>query len=473
MPVNISTIIANSNVVFGTSGARGLVTDFSNEVCAAFTQSFVRSMQQSFEFERVAVGIDNRPSSPQMAAACIGLLQAMGIATDYYGVLPTPALAFQAMQDEIPAIMLTGSHIPFDRNGIKFYRPDGEISKSDEVLILSQHESLISFTPHLPVVSSVATENYISRYLRIYPAEILTGKHIGIYEHSSAGRDIYYRVFESLGAKVTRLERSDVFVPIDTEAVNEADIVKGQVWAEQYGFDAVFSTDGDGDRPLVADELGDWLRGDVLGLLCAKALGVKALAVPVSCNTAIELSGDFNQVVRTKIGSPYVISAFDKLKKQASFAGFEANGGFILGSDILVMGKALKALPTRDALLPVLALLVMCGGRRVSEMLNLLPHRFTASDRIQDVPTAWSLAFLTQASTQPRDAIKQLGLGGKIPVHIDQTDGLRMTFSDGDIVHLRPSGNAPELRCYGESVQSAKAQALVAKVLSAVKELLA
>jgi phosphomannomutase len=41
---------------------------------------------------------------------------------------------------------------------------------------------------------------------------------------------------------------------------------------------------------------------------------------------------------------------------------------------------------------------------------------------------------------------------------IDETDGLRVHFASGDIVHLRPSGNAPELRCYAEStsVRSAK-----------------
>ena len=43
---------------------------------------------------------------------------------------------------------------------------------------------------------------------------------------------------------------------------------------------------------------------------------------------------------------------------------------------------------------------------------------------------------------------------------IDQTDGLRVTFENGDIVHLRPSGNAPELRCYAESNRAELAQAL-------------
>lgn len=69
----LAHIIAQSNIAFGTSGARGLVTDFTDEVCAAFAQSFVNVMQRSFNFQRIAIGIDNRPSSPQMAAACAGV----------------------------------------------------------------------------------------------------------------------------------------------------------------------------------------------------------------------------------------------------------------------------------------------------------------------------------------------------------------------------------------------------------------
>ena len=66
-----------------------------------------------------------------------------------------------------------------------------------------------------------------------------------------------------LGAEVVSLERSDEFVPIDTEAVGEEDKAKARRWSVDYQLDAIFSTDGDGDRPLVADEQGEWLRGDI------------------------------------------------------------------------------------------------------------------------------------------------------------------------------------------------------------------
>lgn len=95
-----------------------------------------------------------------------------------------------------------------------------------------------------------------------------------------------------LGATVVSLARSDEFVPIDTEAVSEDDRNKAITWAKKYQLDAIFSTDGDGDRPLIADEYGNWLRGDILGLLCSLELAADAVAIPVSCNSTIS-SGNF------------------------------------------------------------------------------------------------------------------------------------------------------------------------------------
>ncbi len=128
------------------------------------------------------------------------------------------------MQDNIPCIMVTGSHIPFDRNGLKFYRPDGEISKADERAILNATAEFETITD-LPVltVSDKASNQYLERYTSLFDSQMLTGKRIGIYEHSSAGRDLYTPMFEALGAEVIALERSDEFVPIDTEAVSNSD----------------------------------------------------------------------------------------------------------------------------------------------------------------------------------------------------------------------------------------------------------
>ncbi|GAA5219228.1 phosphomannomutase [Corallincola platygyrae] len=468
-----SKVIATSGVAFGTSGARGLVTDFTPDVCAAFTHAFATVMKGSFEFDRLALAIDNRPSSYDMAMACARALEQLGIEPVYYGVVPTPALAYVAMEDRIPCIMVTGSHIPFDRNGLKFYRPDGEISKQDEsdILAADVEFAAISEIPSLSADVSAGVR-YVKRYQSLFDGQWLQGRKIGVYEHSSAGRDLYATLFEELGAEVVALERSNEFVPIDTEAVSDADREKARGWVEQYGFDSIFSTDGDGDRPLISDEKGEWLRGDILGLLCADALNVKALAVPVSCNTAIEKSERFAKVARTKIGSPYVIAAFPELSEQfSSVAGFEANGGFLLGSDMYVDGHELKALPTRDALLPALMLLAASRSTPISSLVEALPQRFTHSDRIKEFATEKSQQILAEGAEAPQSLIEKLGITEVSVTSVDITDGLRMTLSNGCIVHLRPSGNAPELRCYAEADTFEQARSYVDQSLKMVRKL--
>ncbi|QIV96500.1 phosphomannomutase [Allofrancisella inopinata] len=464
-------VIEQSGIKFGTSGARGLVSEFTREVCTAFTFAFLDMLKKTFQFHRVAVAIDNRPSSPDIAAAICGAAKAYGIEVDYYGVLPTPSLALYAMTEQIASIMVTGSHIPFDRNGIKFYRPDGEITKKDEIDILCSEANIEYVESYLPEVRSHAAELYMHRYSTYFGEKALDGLKIGIYEHSSAGRDLYSDLFRSLGGKVVSLERSDEFVPIDTEAVSEADKKRAKVWSDEYGFDIIFSTDGDGDRPLIADEKGDWLRGDMVGLLTANLLGIKALAIPVSCNTAIEESGFLDKVIRTRIGSPYVIEAFNSLKTDCVlFAGFEANGGFLLGSTLSEGAKRLDALPTRDALLPfmVLATCVAKEKMPLSKLVNNLPQRYTSSDRLQDFPKENSLMLMKKGFITPQALLKSFGIDEKV-VDINQIDGLRLTLENQVIIHLRPSGNAPELRCYVEAGSQEYADQLVTNILIYIK----
>ncbi|ASI89236.1 phosphomannomutase [Vibrio mediterranei] len=466
-----SKVIEESGIQFGTSGARGLVEQFTADACAAFTHAFIQFIQGQFQFKTVAVAIDNRPSSSLMAKACIKALEQLGLEAVYYGVVPTPALAYVAMQDNIPCIMVTGSHIPFDRNGLKFYRPDGEISKEDEQAILSSDAAFtaISDLPEL-VVSQRAADDYIARYTDLFDASLLNGKRVGIYEHSSAGRDLYAQLFNSLGAEVVLLERSDEFVPIDTEAVADTDKLKAQRWSEQYQLDAIFSTDGDGDRPLMADENGDWLRGDILGLLCSKAMNIEALAIPVSCNTVVESLEVFKHIKRTKIGSPYVIAEFASLAKTyASVAGFEANGGYLLGSDVQVNGNKLKALPTRDAVLPVLMVIAYAGNESISSLVNALPRRVTDSDRLQNFATEQSRKILVGGQANPELLLTKLGFENVAIKNVDTTDGLRLTLDNEDVIHLRPSGNAPELRCYAESNSITTAKRCVEKVLAKIQ----
>lgn len=465
-------ILYNSGVNFGTSGARGLVEQFTPEVCAAFTVAFLHVLKRNFSFDTIALAIDNRPSSESMAMACASAAKQVGIKVVYYGVVPTPAIALMSMKHQIPSIMVTGSHIPFDRNGLKFYRPDGEITKQDELSILESEATVRYESQSIElVINDEASNDYVDRNTQIFEGLPLLKKRIGVYQHSSSGRDLYPMILSKLGADVISLERSETFVPIDTEAVGDDERQKAKLWSTKYNLDAIFTTDGDGDRPMLADENGNWLRGDILGLLCAEAIGIEAVAIPISCNTSVATSKKFLKTSYTKIGSPYVIAEIDELKKHYSkVAGFEANGGFILGSDVLISNSRLSALPTRDAVLPAIAVLVKSAvlSEKISKLVEALPSRYTASDRIKNFEQSRSKELLTLGHANPNELVASWELELSGINRIDCTDGLRICFDNKDIVHVRPSGNAPELRCYSESYSQERADWLVRNVLHAL-----
>lgn len=488
----IDDLMQHSGVTFGTSGARGRVRDMTDALCYAYTQGFLGLLAARGALAPGApVGLagDLRPSTGRMLGACARAVVDAGAQVVHCGRIPTPALAACGLAAGMPTLMVTGSHIPDDRNGIKFYLPDGEILKDDEAAMRAQPvrwpDGLFdgdgafldpaAGTAALPPVAPAAFDAYIARYLDFFPADWLAGLRIGVYEHSSVAREALVAVLAGLGAEVTRLGWAADFIPVDTEAIRPEDVTLARDWAAGGRFDALVSADGDGDRPLVADAGGTWLRGDILGILCARALGAAAVVTPVSSNTALERSGWFPLVRRTRIGSPWVIAAMQDLTAQGigPVVGYEANGGFLTNSDLTRDGRVLPALPTRDAVIVAVAVLGAARARRVplARLALDLPPRFTASDRLKDFPTDLSAArlaaFRTGDPAADLAAVSVVFAAGFGPVAaVDHTDGVRITLADGDLLHLRPSGNAPELRIYTEAASAAASAALTARAMA-------
>jgi phosphomannomutase len=467
-----------TSLKFGTSGLRGLVTELPDQVCRAYTLAFLKHMQSAHAAPAVMlVGYDLRSSSPQIAAACISAAQEFGVAVENCGPVPTPALAFRAMSLKVPAIMVTGSHIPADRNGLKFYRPDGEIDKADEAGILAaldmETAALISSPEPLPVASE-ALENYIRRCASLLAPKSLAGLRIGVYQHSSVARDLMVTILQDYGADAVALARSEVFVPVDTEALRPEDVEFAHAAAKKYKLDALVSTDGDADRPLIADEQGAFLRGDSVGLLTAHFLHADAVVTPVTSNTAIELSSLFSKVYRTRVGSPYVIEGMEQAGKDGyqRVVGFEANGGVLLGSQVTADGGRLDALPTRDAMLPMLAVLGAAAkeGIALSKLLDSLPARFTRSGRLEHVDASQSGPFLQNLGdgNYRESFFAELGTIKEN----DTIDGVRIVLVTGEVVHYRASGNAPELRCYAEAATDERAEELLQWGLKRARETL-
>ncbi|KUJ21210.1 uncharacterized protein LY89DRAFT_681799 [Mollisia scopiformis] len=525
---------------FGTSGRRGQVIHltqleiYTNVVAEIqYLQLLPQSEGGIQAGDDFYYAHDLRPSSTALVdvgcggrrgGLCQAVEQALkdtGMHPINLGAIPTPALTCWALKHGKGSIMVTGSHIPFDRNGYKLNTSKGELMKRDEKPINDKvaivREKLISqlfaespfdnqgvfrsisaqtdFQPAIPD----GRKAYFQRYVEFFKGETLQDVKLIAYQHSAVGRDLLVDIFEALGADVTPAGRSDTFVPIDTEAIDQAQLNTVQdLWRSTgtgHKFDAIISTDGDSDRPLILAPEGDKLRffgGDLLGMVVADFLGADAAVVPISSNDAID-RGALSSVTepKTKIGSPYVIAGMEKAisKGRRRVCGWEANGGFLTGCDIERNGNILTALPTRDAFLPLLCALFAARNRGLTlpELFDGLPQRFSRAALLRNFPRSTSLKIIArfsppEASMQnvsyPPDGLfvrdadntkldvqephaKQIEkirealetvftpqLGFASIIQILYTDGVRILFSNGDVAHFRPSGNADELRIY-------------------------
>ncbi len=603
---------------FGTSGLRGLVEDITDLEAYINTRGFLDHLVASGDAVAgmaVAVGCDLRPSShgPErsIVRAVVQAIADCGFESRFCGPIPTPALAYYGFQQRIPSVMVTGSHIPFDRNGIKFNKPGGEVLKSDEAPILaavarvrqreyrrarasSQFDDTGALRPppppapgpvawpshaaSVPPTDDTAQLDYLRRYTDVFPADALAGRRIVVYQHSAVGRDLVVEILRALGAEVHPVGRSEHFIAIDTEAITDDQLAAMQALADDVRaalardnatdnttIDAIVSTDGDSDRPLVlgfdSDDRVCFFGGDALGAVVADYLGVDAIAISASANDLVErhFAARGVDIVRTRIGSPWVIAAMDELasapaseadthaqaaqttpstpKTHKAIVGWESNGGFLLGAPVALPGGVLAPLPTRDAMLPIVAALHAAAraGCSLGALFAKLPPRFAHSGLLDEVDPAASRAMLrhfdssepslrqvrfdvaadtdapdpTSAATnsaitdpiidwrdhsgaehrargplaqrlvQVRAALQRCfdaagserGAGqgargfGQV-VSIDYLDGVRVGFDSGDVAHIRPSGNAPQLRIYALADTPARAAEIVAQSLA-------
>jgi phosphomannomutase len=468
---------------------------------------YLLERREIYRGDPVCAAGDLRPSTERILGAVARAITDGGFRLDYLGRIPTPALIWSALSQRRASVMVTGSHIPFDRNGVKFARPTGEVMKVDEAGILAavagvrawEYARKGSESPFaddgmllperarsLPEASAAGRESYVRRYLDFFPEDGLSGKRIVLYQHSAVGRDLLVGILRSLGADVLPMERSDSFIPIDTEDITDERLRELDRLASVAGdtigdIDAIVSTDGDSDRPLVVGiaQSGKvrFFGGDLLGILVADYLRADAVVVPVSANDAVDLwfAPRGVPVKKTRIGSPYVIEGMEEYLARGGFrriVGFEANGGFLTGSDLERDGQWLAALPTRDAVLPILAVLHLSVERNSSlpELFSELPLRFGKAGLIDGFAARASRAILKRFCSEEAARelssffTPELGFGGID--RSDATDGIRLYFEGGDVAHIRPSGNAPQLRIYAVASTQERANEIVRLALA-------
>jgi phosphomannomutase len=542
---------------FGTSGRRGLVADLTQlevYINALAELEYLQSLplvEGGIEKgDEVFFAYDLRPSSityvpeekgrGEIAQAIEQAIRDVGMKPLNMGAIPTPALACYALSQQRGSIMITGSHIPFDRNGYKTNTSMGELLKKHEQPIQKFVEHVRSRVydelfekslfdengrfkkghAELSPENSTAKDFYISRYTQFFQGESLNGMRVLVYQHSSVGRDLVVDILRKFGAEVIPVGRSDSFVPIDTENIDASQLATLQVLTSKATakvgmVHALLSVDGDSDRPLIlaVDFATSKLRffsGDLLGIVVAEYLGADAVVVPISCNDAIDRS-DLSEVLepKTKIGSPFVIEGMNAAMERGKrkVCGWEANGGFLIGSEILRNGKTLDALPTRDAVLPLLCALFSAHEKELSlgELFARLPRRSSRAALLKQFPREVAIRLVNRfsleepqinevifrgSSVELLDANKQpldmsddretnaISIRAKLAVYfnasngfdeiirLNYTDGVRITFRNNDVAHLRPSGNADELRIYVVADNEKRAEEMAALAIA-------
>ncbi|OVE80661.1 hypothetical protein BVY03_05720 [bacterium K02(2017)] len=467
----LSEIMQQKNVKFGTSGLRSHESKLDRAVMTALVKASLILEQQRSAYlpgQKIMVGRDYRPSSWPLQSMVEKALKECGYQMIDAGAVPTQAVAWGAKQAKVPALMITASHNPLDENGVKGYRLGGkEILKSDE---LDLAQVMIDITDDIYFESKSQQNNieekendekikmlFIKRYLNRYSSQSLKGLKVGVWLYRSVGPGLMFEVLQGLGADVVTFGDENEFLSVDTEAIPTEIVNNLNEKIKEHDLDFVVAFDPDADRPILLHQKMGFIHGGQLGMLVARILKIKKVVVPFTLTRAVELSGWFDQVKRTDVGSPYVIEGMNELTPQNKFS--ELDGSFVKNNNSLVVGWEgnggflTQDLMTRDSFLPLLEVLVAYNKDPESlvKMFKELSSYVYKSDKVAGFPTSDTKKLITSLS-EPRwaqDNLKELGEVSEVRKF---KGAIIIIFKDEARLVLRPSGNTPDLKIYVDAV---------------------
>lgn len=353
---------------FGTDGVRG---PFGGPlVNPAFAARLAYAAGKWAGGGRVFIGRDTRGSGPTLLVALANGFLAAGCEVFDLGAVPTPAVARELKDSEASlGVVITASHNPASDNGIKFFAPGGikltdeQESEIEAGLPESVSETLASFRFHRG-----ARSGYIFGMADIMPAQALAGWKIVVDTAHGATSYTTPNVLQILGAEVEKIGNQPDGTNINADVGSEH---PEQMAARVLSVGARLGVahDGDGDRCILSDELGQILDGDeVLTILATDAISRGALKSNtlvitkqsnLGVDVAVKAAG--GQVVRTDIGDRYVA---EKMREIGSSLGGESSGHIICD----------EVGPTGDGLGAALRVLDVMhrSGKKLSELRTVL-----------------------------------------------------------------------------------------------------
>lgn len=346
---------------FGTDGIRGQVG--THPITPEFVLKLGWAVGTAFRKQgvcRVMIGKDTRISGYMFESALEAGLSAAGAHVQLLGPMPTPAIAYLTRTFQADAgIVISASHNPFYDNGIKFFSADG--SKLPDSLEL-EIERLVD--EPMVVVDSASlgkvfrVEDASGRYIEFCKSSVPTstsfkGMKIILDCANGATYKVAPNVFRELGADVTVIGATPDGLNIN-DKVGSTDLtaLREQVLAK--GADLGIALDGDGDRVLMVDHLGNEVDGDELMFIMAMELHERGqlrggVVGTQMSNLGLELALQEKGIefVRAKVGDRYVMA---ELRQRDWVLGGEASGHLVClhhsstGDGIIAALQVLRAL---------------------------------------------------------------------------------------------------------------------------------
>lgn len=442
---------------FGTDGVRGIANkELTPELAFKLGRygGYVLSQHEpSDKRPRVLVGRDTRISGQMLEQALIAGLLSVGIEVFQLGVISTPGVAYLTrVQKASAGVMISASHNPAEDNGIKFFGADGFKLVDDQE---AEIEALLDAeTDELPRPSAegLGTVDEFPEGLLKYSQFLvhtisgdLSGISVCIDAANGATATSVNRLFADLetdfytmGTKANGLNINDGVGSTHPEKLAEFVVEKGA--------DAGLAFDGDGDRVIAVDELGNIVDGDKIMFICAKYLKSRNLLKKNTIVTTVMSNLGFHKAVEdagmadviTQVGDRYVV---EEMRKNDYNFGGEQSGHMIF----------LDYNTTGDGMLSGIQLLNVMKqtGKKLSELaaeVTIYPQELV-NIRVSNKNGAMEVPAIKKVI---EEAEAEMNGEGRILV--------------------RPSGTEPLLRVMAEAPTHGQVDYYVEKIASVVRE---
>lgn len=338
---------------FGTDGVRGKVGTYPITPDFALKLGWAAGKVLASQGSRtVLIGKDTRISGYMLESALEAGLAAAGLTAAFTGPMPTPAVAYLTRTFRLEAgIVISASHNPYYDNGIKFFSSQGtklpdDIEEAIEAMLDQPMDCVESADLGKASRISDAAGRYIEFCKSTFPAHLgLDGYKIVVDCANGATYHIAPNVLRELGAEVIEIGTEPNGININ-EKCGATDVKALQEKVLETKADVGLAYDGDGDRIMMVDHLGNKVDGDqILFIIAREALRsgqlkggvVGTLMSNMSLEIALKMLGV--PFVRANVGDRYVL---EKMVEHSWTLGGE-NSGHIIIADKNTTGDGIIA----------------------------------------------------------------------------------------------------------------------------------